>query len=497
MADVETETEVQSPGDLVHQLFGLVGRVLRRRFVLGGAFALAVVAFFAVPMVIKPIYQSETVLVYREGIQAAQLIGQSDAQRESPRQRNLRLREMLLARSTFVKIINELNLHPDTVATRGIQTAVDELRENTKCRVGEGDTFSIQFQGDDANTVFQVTKHLAASMIDGSSRYRLEQAEATKRFLEAQAKRTAEELGKKEKALAEFLAVHPEFGQDVLMAGVRTTGASVRAAERRESATDPAVDALQRQAERVRRRAEEPTAPAPAPTTDPELQRQIDGAEQELRAAEQDLTEKQARYTAQHPDVIAAERRAKAARAEVSRLKASLPSAPAPPPSTEEERARLRKQLATLRSAIADAKKAKDDEQKEDATEQSVEIVALETQWSALNREMDEVRTRHETIQSKLFRAAILAKVVASGQSNQMEVIDEAYLPKRPTSRGKRRIGAMGAMGIFMLGVMLALGLALLDDRLYDEADLRKLELGPLIHVTPDLKAAARGKRHA
>ncbi len=493
MVEAQEQAEGQSPRELFNQIATLVRKALRRRIVLAVTFALGLLAFFFVPTIITPVYISETLLVYREGIETEQLLGE-ETQRERPRQRNLRLREMLLSRSNFANIITELELYPDTVQSKGIQTAVDELRKNTKCTVGEGDTFAILYRGDEPEVVYQVTKRLGQSLIESSQRYRLEQAQATSKFLEAQDKKITKELAEKEQELAQFLALHPEFAQDVTQ-GAPTTGASVRAAERRLAGGNSSLDALERQAARIRARVNAPAgAPVMAPATDPDYEAKLSAAQQELARAEQDLAEKRSRYTQQHPDVKAADARARAARSKLAMLRTQVPVVAAAPPSTDEERARLRKQLSRLDNAIARAKGAED--APTEVASQGNEIVALETEWTALNREVADVRSRNQEIQTRLFRSSIYAKVVASGQSSQMAIRDEAYMPNRPTKRGKRRTGAVATMVVWFLGGLMALGLALLDDRLYNEADIRRLGVGPLAHVTPGLPRPPKGKSH-
>jgi len=455
---------------------------------------LAIAAFIVVPKFLKPVYNSETVLLYREVIQTGSLLGARDAPRESVRQRNLRLQEMVLSRTNFEKIIKEMNLYPGTVAKHGMIAAVEELKKVTKCPVPEGDTFTIRHQGDDPDVVYEVTKRLAQSMVASSSQYRIEQAEATKQFLSAQATRAAEELNKSEQKLAEFLKIHPEFAHEVTAAGVRTTGAGVRAAERRNSeSTDPAVQALERHAVRLKARADAPPNAPVGPEVDPAAAAALANAERERTAAQRDLQDKLARYTEQHPDVKTAERRLAAAQAAVARAKAAIPKAVAPPTS-DKERKELKKQYSSLRAAISRAKKAKDDSSREAAAGRSERIVELETSWAGLTRTAAEARERNQQIQSRLRSATMFAEAMSSDRGSTMEIIDPAYKPKRPTKRGKKRTGAAGAAVVLLLGGLLMLGLALLDDRVYDETDLRRLNLGPLVHVTPKLPRRARGQ---
>ncbi len=452
------------------------------------AFVLAVATFFLAPKILKPIYISEAVVQHREVIRTQTLLGRPQ-QSESPRNTAMRLREMLLSRSNLEEIVRIHALYADTVASRGIVVAVDEFRNTLNVRVREGETFSIQFRGDDPAKVHAVTKALAESLVEQNRQYREEKAQATKAFLQVEAERTAAELNSRQQALAVFLAGHPEFAQE--QGGEQmTAGASVRAAARAETSSSTQLSALQRQAQRLRQQIR---SPAPSPVTasppssvDPETARAISAAQRELAAARRDLVDNQNRYTQQHPDVVAAESRVRSAQSALAAAQAeaqsSQPASAAPMPTDpEERRERLEAELARVESMIARAQRG----EAVPESEASSGVVALETEWARLNRELDDVRQRNEQIQGRLFRASIIANVEASGKSSQMVIVDPAFLPKRPASRGPRRTGAVAAMVVMMLGSGLLLGLGFLNDRVYDEQDLRRLALGPVVHALP------------
>jgi len=62
-----------------------------------------------------------------------------------------------------------------------------------------------------------------------------------------------------------------------------------------------------------------------------------------------------------------------------------------------------------------------------------------------------ELAPAYETIQQKLFRAAIVATAEEAGVT-QVVVQDDAYLPLRPSGRGPRRTGGMAAGGVLAVG---------------------------------------------
>ncbi len=493
-----------APRDVISVAWSLIRRALRYWPVLALAFALALGAAFFVPKALPPVYSSETLVLYQEVIQTENLLGAQQYTTESRRLVGMRLREMLLSRTNLEQLIKVHNLYPQTVASRGMIDAVEEFKSKIGCQVRENETFRISYQGEDANVVYVVTKALSESLVEQNRQYRIEQAEATRSFLEVEQKRIEAELAQKEQKLAEFLSQHPEFAQDAAATG-SAAGASVRAAAaaRTSAVVDRGVNALQRQARRLRQQIASPSPPPPqplgGPPIDPKAAAAIAAAEADLNSARSNLAAKSSRYTAQHPDVLAAQSRVKEATARLNQARANARPASAParapvPQSDQERRELLKKQLTRVEYAIARAKRGQQPDSSDDSSEESSRIVTLETQWATFHRELNEVRERNEQIQTRLFRASMVASVEASGRASQMVVVDEAYKPKRPSRRGALRTGAVAAFLVLLLGATVAFILGFLDDRIFEERDLKKLKLGPILHVVPRPSRRQRNK---
>jgi uncharacterized protein involved in exopolysaccharide biosynthesis len=470
------------------------------------------------PKVVKPVYRSEAVLLYREGIQAA--LNRPGDPVESTRKLGPRLKDMLLARTRLQKVVEELNLYPGIVESEGTLEAVEELRKHIDFKAKEGDTFHIQYDGEDPATAYAVVSRLADGLVDENAQLRSEQAGATKQFLEAEKKRNDEELQVREQALAKFLSTHPEFADEAGGRGGPTTGASVRAQEKKEllakQGAVPGVVShvpqnpllvLERQAARLRERLRNPGAPAPAPVArpaapvDPKLTQAKNEAENQLGAAQKELSDKLARFTEQHPDVAAARGKLATAQARVQQAEAAIADAqrqqqqPEPEPTydnPEAEKAALEAQLSKvekemgwLRAVQKSATPGQPAPSGPDAAASA--IVAMETDWSRLNRDVIESRERGQSLQDKLFRASMAASMETSGGSAQMKVVDPAYRPTRPFSFGKMRVMAAGLGISILLGLVAALLRALFDDRIYHRTDVQRLGLSKLVVFVPNL----------
>jgi uncharacterized protein involved in exopolysaccharide biosynthesis len=442
----------------------------------------------------KRVFKSETLILYREGIRSTDLVGGEDTG-DRAHKLGLRLKEMVLSRTQLEMIVKQAGLYPELVEERGLIDAVDEMRKHIAFRVQDGDTFGLSFEGDNPKMVQQVTERLADALLAENSKTHAEQAEVTKEFLDREKKRTEEELREKETALAQFLAKHPEFAKESTQGvGGNQAGTAIRAQQAKTTAPkDPVLASLEREAQRLQERLGMPTAKktATAFTGDPVLVQAKADADADVRGAQRDLAEKTSQFTEEHPDVRAARARLKVAQEKLKRasdaLAANIAAAQQKSVAKEEDegtidRGALENELHRINEEIA-AYKAK--KLKESAPSTGNWVVALETDWTRLNREVVDARERFQSLQDKQFKASMVETAAASGRTAQMVVVDPAFFPTHAAKPGRTVIAAAGFAISLALALALAVMLAIVDDRLYDRVDVERLSLLPLVGVVP------------
>ena len=182
-----------------------------------GGFAGAVFLFFR-----KPTYRSETVILYSEGVRPTDDTDRPDTSRSV----TVRLKEILMSRSSLDAVVREFDLYPDVRQTKGPIDAVEELRKHVEFRAPGGDTFSIAFVGASPSEAERVTARLAEIVIAQDSDLRKKQALVARDFLETEKRTTESHLRDAEQALAAFMGAHPRFALD---ATPLATGAAIRA----------------------------------------------------------------------------------------------------------------------------------------------------------------------------------------------------------------------------------------------------------------------------
>jgi hypothetical protein len=239
-----------------------------------------------------------------------------------------------------------------------------------------------------------------------------------------------------------------------------------------------------------------PGRPAEVPASIVEAQRAVE------RGLESLTNLKVQGFTDQHPDVVRARNQLAHAEQQLAAAKranaSQAPPAPVSAPSVPEtgnNSDELKKELANVEGAIrargSPNAQARDGDS---ATKESNGIVALETEWVSRNRDRETAREQNELIQKQQFKARFLAQMLQSGGGGQIVLVDEAYEPRRPVILGKKTTGAAGFAVIMFLGLVLAVVLAVLDDRIYSLPDLRRSGVGLITHAIPNAPKAARGK---
>jgi hypothetical protein len=150
------------------------------------------------------------------------------------------------------------------VEDKGYVDAVDAMRKQINLRSKDGETFGMSFSGADPILVQKVTARLAQELLNEHSKSRVAQAGETREFIDAEKKRSDEDLRDKESKLAQFIAKHPEFVKTTDGAAPGTgPGAAFRAMTAAKTGgrpVDPQLAALEREAARIQARLGMPVA---------------------------------------------------------------------------------------------------------------------------------------------------------------------------------------------------------------------------------------------
>jgi hypothetical protein len=493
-----------TPRDRLQKLVDL-GRKTMRYWWLVVVFAIAGGALSVTFALLRPKnYQSYAVLFYQERIRSALL-----ANREEQVQRNIgdRYRELLLARGQLAQIVNDpkLNPFPDE---DDVELAIDKMREKIRFEARGGNAFRVMYTDSEPDRAKAVTEKLTQLLQDKDEYLRRDQARVTVEFAIKQKDEAAIELAKHELALASFLAKHPEFAQEAIQAPAAGTlageGASIRAVQNQKAnlkSENARLYALERQRQRIQARLDAPPdAPpirVPAPRTPEKIAAEaaVSEARNRVTAANRELATAISKYTDQHPAVMRAKDRVTTAQAELRRAQSAVPPdvETTIAPRTEADRNKLKAELARLEQHISDEQKRGKGRAATSAEATTNWVVQLETEHATLRRTVTEARERIDALSDSVFRAQMDANQKLADTGAVLTVVDPAFRPVKPSGPGKTLITLAGVALFIALGAGLAVGLAVIDDRVYHRTDLEELGIAVLA-VIPPTQAASHAK---
>lgn len=427
----------------------------------------------------RPLFRSEAVILYSEGVR----LGDDADRPDTARSVMVRLKELLMSRASLDPVVREFDLYPQIRKTGGLVDAVEELKKHVEFRAPGGDTFSLAFTGGSPIEAQAVTARLAEVVIGHDSDLRKNQAILVREFLETERRSTEDGLRDAELALASFMASHPRFALD---ATPLATGAAIRASM--GPGTVPLLGAAPpRWSSRPRLIPAAAFEAAPNSRGGEPLNGAREAAEDEARAkaalaaARANLADLAARFTAAHPDVRAAQAEVERATTRLAAATAGVASAqkpssktvlgvqPAPalpaPGSGPLPTSAMPKQHSpgAPMAALAPVGALRPSEQ---------DVVALETEWVQLTRGATEARQHQDQVEAALFKAKSAVDSEGGDHGVQVTVIDPAFSPQSAVPPGRMMLVALfGGVSLFLAAVGATLR-ALLDDRIYEERDI-------------------------
>lgn len=473
-----------TPRDRVQKLVDLA-RKTGRYWWLVAVFAVAGAALSLAFAVTRPKkFQSWATLFYQERIQS-QLLSPG---REEAATRNIgdRYREILLARPQLDQIIADPALDPFT-HENDPELKIDKLRLAIRFVSRGASAFRIEYTDSDPDRARRVTDKLTKLLREKEESLRNDQAAETVAFASKQLQGESATLQKREQALNEFLAKHPEFVADAGVA--QSEGALIRKVNK-PVAGNPRLSVKERQLQRIQARLDAPPNAAPVAVSLPPTPERIAAeaavtdANRELHAAQRELDDVLSKFTDKHPSAIKAQERVNSAKERLRQAQNQVPAAVETivQPATPEDRARLEKELAQLQSEIADEKSKSSKSSEADNT--TKRVVQLEIDNTNLRRAVGEQRERVQVLADGLFRATMDANQKLAEQGGRLSVVDPAFKPIQPSGPGKTIFMMAGMLLFVTLGLSLAVALAVIDDRLYRRVDLDQLGI-PVLAVIP------------
>ena len=356
------------------------------------------------------------------------------------------LTQQVLSRTRLQEIIDKLHLYRELQKTHSPEEIIEGMRHDIAIQVKQGSgpelsTFTITYQGKDADLVATVANELANSFIQWNVHSRELQVSGTQEFLQSELEEARQSLQDQEAKLRNFKMSHLGETPDQIQGNLQAlTG--LRAALLANQEALNRLDADKLLLSRL------PGPMAMASTGTPALSER-EQLEVDKHRLEENLQQLRARYSERYPDVVKAQRELNALTTRLARVKPenSLAAAPKPAePSTSSVRVEVIDK--EMKSLMADQQKLQAQIQ---AYQNKVDATPLrEQQLVELNRNYDISKAHYQALLDKSFNLDMAADLEQKQKGERFTVLDSARKPSKPVK--PKRLVLLGVAVLCSIG---------------------------------------------
>ncbi|HVG57455.1 MAG TPA: Wzz/FepE/Etk N-terminal domain-containing protein [Hyalangium sp.] len=431
---------------------------LWRRKALVGAIAAAVFAVGAAVVMTRPsVYEASSVVRVEPQRPGEEMVQRTVS--ELIEQRLLTVRQELMARPVLQKAIEEMNLYPDIVSDKGMESAVAQMRKDLKVAVEGENAFELTYSSKDPQVASQVANRLPAIFAEETLKLRQAQASRATELFTEEMQELAKSVSAWEKRIAQFKVDHmgelPEQmemnmrGLERVSHELQTKSEELRVAETRRSELARARNAADSEAGR--------------------LESAEHGLEQALVAA-------RTSWTQDHPEV-------KRLQSELQSMSAKRKDAEGRMVAERMERARVAELVASIQKEIDGLHRQAETFQKRlDNTPRWAHELGV------MNRDYEIARTKYQSVVSRKVEAEIAEELEAKTSKSLFNVISPAgvpAVPAKPDRFGGLLIAFLIALGA---GVLTGVVIEMRDDSIRDGHEVRERLTLPVLAVVPNMQ---------
>jgi polysaccharide chain length determinant protein (PEP-CTERM system associated) len=414
------------------------------------------------------------------------------------------MEQQILSRTRLLLIIDKLHLYSGGREQKSADEKVDMMRKDITLDLvhdshGEQITaFRINYDSHDPHVAQQVTSELTDLFINENLKVREQESEDTTEFISSQLENARASLADQEAKVREFQGQHEGALPSQQASNLEILSGLQSQLQNEQDALNTAKQQrvyIQSLMEQYRNAHGTLRTAEGAPTS-------LMALDQELEALRAKLAELSSHYTDRYPEVqsvksqIAKTEKMRDDLVADSKNKAigGVPGkgAAARDPSDMVQNSpslQLQSQLQANQSEIANREqsiaslKTRINEYQSRLNEEP----AVEQQLADLNRGYDQSKADYDDLLKKKNQSEMATSMEQMQQGERFSMLDPPSLPLKPDFPNRLKFCGIG-FGVGMaLGLLVAGGFELLDDRLYTEKEIRALLTVPLLSEVPEL----------
>jgi len=381
-------------------------------------------------------------------------------------QRIARIREQVLSRGDLVQLIEQNDLYSDERRSKPLSKVIEKMRHATSVGALSSDigqtsgtqnntiAIAMSFDYPDPAKAQAVLQSFVSKFLSMDSQDVEDQASLTVRFLQDQASKLQSQISELE---GQLTALKARNG-----AALASSGAPPLIDTGSFSAQ---ITSLQNENRQLIAQSRRPTDRGNG-----------------LAAAEAALAAAQAQYSDTHPDVIAARERV-----------AQLRKMAQQNPNSGNE---IQEQIAANNAAIHQLMDQRDSTlaRANAAMAGQARAPAILEQAMQLENRASTLRNQYQAVSENLLKAQNSARMASEQRAERLSLVEPANLPDRPFSPNRPLLIAAGAAAGLALGLLLALGMELINRPVRSPRQLEQLGL-PVIGLVPLIKPKQRARR--
>jgi polysaccharide biosynthesis transport protein len=411
--------------------------------------------------------------------------------------------QQILSRTRLEGIINKLNLYSDERGRKTQDDLVERMRKDIDVELvrsaadREVTAFNVYYSSKNPRIAQQVTSELTNLFITENLESRRHQAEQTTQFLQSQLGDARQKLAEQEERLRkykdQYLGELPGQLQSnmQILSGLQSQVQGEQDALGRARQQNTYLQSLLSQYQTFQPSAHSGNANAATG---------LSAIDQEIDRLRTQLTDLSSHYTDRHPDV----RKLKEQIAKTQRIKDKIRAEMAAKASgslqSSAENAdyddigetpavlEMRSQLQANQIEIANRQRALKELEAKIAEYQSRlnRTPVREQQLADITRDYDQSRSNYDSLLAKKNQSEMATALEKEQQGETFRVVDPPSLPTKSYSPDRFKMVCLGLFIGLALGVAGAAGSEFIDDRIYEEAEIKKLITADvLIEIPP------------
>ena len=468
-------------------------------------------AVWGASWVLPPRYQSSTAILVAQPTMPKDYVTPNIS--DDLQERMQTITEQILSRTRLLHIIDQLNLYASPHAQLSPDEKVGRMRKNIDIELVRDNrnqitAFNVYYSSRDPLVAQKVTSELTNLFINENLEVRQQQSEDTTQFLESQLETARKSLADQEEKIRQFKAQHVGEMPGQLASNLQILSGLQSQLQNDEDALNTAKQQhvyLQTLADQYR--AIQGTAKTADGTTVglPAIDEELD----KLKAQLADLS---SRYTDRHPDV----RKLKEQIAKTEKMRDQLltslkekgpdnpndsvdsaNAAAGMDPTKASMLAQVQSQLRSNQVEITNREhsiatlKVKVDEYQARLNQEPIR----EQQLADLTRGYEQSKANYDDLLKKKNESAMATSMELLQQGERFTIMDPPSLPQKPEFPNRLKFCGIG-LGIGLaLGVVVAGAFEMMDDRVYDEKELKKLLPPTILSAIPAITNSSDEQR--